>query len=149
MALFKISKGTAANLVANRPYAAEGNAYFTTDDGKFYIDISGDGTTTTAVVGSNRIPLNAAAADRLLHSLTIQLNGGVIDTGDDRNRFLYDGSTTLIVNITPAKIGAVDKSGDTMTGPLTLSGDPSSALHAVTKQYLESHASSITIRRWS
>lgn len=71
MALFKISKGTAANLVANRPYAAEGNAYFTTDDGKFYIDISGDGSSTLATVGTNRIPLNAYQADKLSNPLYI------------------------------------------------------------------------------
>lgn len=63
MALFKINKGLAENLAKNMPYAKEGFAYFTKDDGKFYIDIAGDGTTTEAVVNINRIPLNAAKAD--------------------------------------------------------------------------------------
>jgi hypothetical protein len=36
-----------------------------------------------------------------------------------------------------AAIGAVDKNGDTMTGPLTLHGDPTSALQAATKQYVD------------
>jgi hypothetical protein len=63
MALFKINKGLASNLAKNMPYAKEGFAYFTKDDGKFYIDIEGDGTTTKAVVNVNRIPLNAAKAD--------------------------------------------------------------------------------------
>lgn len=63
MALFKINKGLAENLAKNMPYAKEGFAYFTKDDGKFYIDIDGDGTTTEAVVNVNRIPLNAAKAD--------------------------------------------------------------------------------------
>lgn len=63
MALFKINKGLAENLAKNMPYAKEGFAYFTKDDGKFYIDIAGDGTTTEAVVNVNRIPLNAAKAD--------------------------------------------------------------------------------------
>lgn len=66
MALFKISKGLAANLAKNVPNAKEGFAYFTSDDGKFYIDTAGDGTTATpAVVGTNRIPLNAYASDVL------------------------------------------------------------------------------------
>lgn len=66
MALFKISKGLAANLAKNMPNAKEGFAYFTSDDGKFYIDTAGDGTTATpAVVGINRIPLNAYASDVL------------------------------------------------------------------------------------
>lgn len=63
MALFKINKGLATNLAKNMPYAKEGFAYFTKDDGKFYIDIDGDGTTTKAEINVNRIPLNAAKAD--------------------------------------------------------------------------------------
>ena len=63
MALFKINKGLAENLAKNMPYAKEGFAYFTKDDGKFYIDIDGDGTTTKAEINVNRIPLNAARAD--------------------------------------------------------------------------------------
>ena len=66
MALFKVSKGLAKNLMTKVPNAKEGFAYFTSDDGKFYIDISGDGTSATkAVIGTNRIPLNAYASDVL------------------------------------------------------------------------------------
>lgn len=65
MALFKISKGLAKNLMANVPYAKEGFAYFTTDDGKLYIDIAGDGTSIQAKKGTNRICLNSDYADRL------------------------------------------------------------------------------------
>lgn len=66
MALFKVNKGLAKNLMTNVPNAKEGFAYFTTDDGKFYIDIAGDGTSTTkAVIGTNRIPLNAYTSDVL------------------------------------------------------------------------------------
>lgn len=65
MALFKINKGLATNLAKNMPYAKEGFAYFTKDDGKFYIDIDGDGTTTKAEINVNRIPLNAYISDVL------------------------------------------------------------------------------------
>lgn len=51
MALFKIHKGNSANL-ANQS-KVEGYCWFTTDDGKFYIDTS----------SSTRVPLNAAKAD--------------------------------------------------------------------------------------
>lgn len=61
MALFKIEKGLAANLTKNRPNAKEGYAYFTTDDGKLYIDISGDGT--IAANNTTRIAVNAKKAD--------------------------------------------------------------------------------------
>ena len=54
MALFKISKGLAANLPTTYN---EGYCYFTTDDGKFYID------TTNAASG--RVVLNANMADYL------------------------------------------------------------------------------------
>ena len=79
MALFKIEKGTAAKLTANRKNANEGFCYFTTDDGKFYIDIAGDGSNNTpAVIGTNRICLNAANADTangLKNSLLFKVNG--------------------------------------------------------------------------
>lgn len=39
--------------------------------------------------------------------------------------------------VTAAQAGAVAKAGDTMTGRLTLSADPTSALHPVTLQYLQ------------
>ena len=64
MALFKISKGLSKNLMTNVPYAKEGFAYFTSDDGKFYIDINGDGTNASpAIIGDNRIPLSALSTD--------------------------------------------------------------------------------------
>lgn len=59
MALFKIEKGLASGLATARPNTNEGWCYFTTDDGKFYIDIAtGTGT-------SKRVVLNAGAADKL------------------------------------------------------------------------------------
>ena len=59
MALFKIEKGLASNLISKRPNTVEGYCYFTTDDGKFYIDVE------TGNNLSNRICLNAYAADKL------------------------------------------------------------------------------------
>ena len=60
MALFKINKGDSTRLESQK--AHEGYAYFTPDDGKFYIDVAGDGT-QAAVINQNRIPLNAVKAD--------------------------------------------------------------------------------------
>ena len=40
-------------------------------------------------------------------------------------------------HIHPSDTSRVAKAGDTMTGALTLSGDPTSALHAATKQYVD------------
>lgn len=146
MALFKISKGTAAQLTtgAKSRYAREGSAWFTTDDGRFYIDIAGDGETTAAQIGVNRIPLTAAASGSLENMLTLVLGDLVNGT-----IYTYDGSTPTSITISPSAIGAVDKTGDTMTGFLTLHADPTNAMHAATKQYVESYASVVTIRRWS
>lgn len=78
MALFKVSKGLAKNLMTKVPNAKEGFAYFTSDDGKFYIDISGDGTSTTkAVIGTNRIPLNAYASD-VLKASSMPTNDNIV-----------------------------------------------------------------------
>lgn len=63
MALFKILKGQSTNLANVK--ATDGWAYFTPDDGKFYIDVAGDGS-QAAVIGTSRIPLNAKQADAAL-----------------------------------------------------------------------------------
>ena len=55
MALFKILKGDSSRLATQK--AKEGFCYFTPDTGRFYIDISGDGT-TDAEIGTSRIPLS-------------------------------------------------------------------------------------------
>ena len=62
MALFKISKGNSADLgVKNGTNKAkEGYAYFTPDDGKFYIDIA---DANTVNLGVNRIALSSFKAD--------------------------------------------------------------------------------------
>lgn len=84
MALFKIFKGLDKDLAAGRPYAKEGNVYFTIDKGQFYIDIAGDGTTTLAVLPkdatettpANRIPVNAETAKNLLEAGSLSWTDG-------------------------------------------------------------------------
>lgn len=83
MALFKISKGLAANLPTTYN---EGYCYFTTDDGKFYIDVNS--TTRTA--------LNAVAADKLVSARTITLNGDVSGSVN------FDGSKNVTMTTTVA-----------------------------------------------
>lgn len=52
---------------------------------------------------------------------------------------VLDAAAKLLVAIIPAlaDLGALARAGDTMTGLLTLSGDPTTALHAATKQYVD------------
>jgi len=59
----------------------------------------------------------------------------VFGTVDDPNQILAQNVITDIA-------GKVNKTGDTMTGPLTLSGAPSQNLHAATKAYVDSKVGS-------
>ncbi len=77
-----------------------------------------------------------------IHELASRLNGSNLiqwyqsPTGDLQ---VADGGTGASDAATArANLGALAKSGDTMTGLLTLSGDPTAALHAATKQYVDS-----------
>ena len=83
MALFKISKGLNANLptVYN-----EGWCYFTTDDGKFYIDTSGSGGTT-----GTRVVLNAEYAEHLTKGNDFFRVGNSIPNDSDLNTYTTVG----------------------------------------------------------
>ena len=65
MALFKILQGSSEGL--KKLKATEGYAYFTPDDGKFYIDVDTTATAAEVVVGEssangvNRICINGGA----------------------------------------------------------------------------------------
>ena len=111
MALFKINKGLAENLAKNMPYAKEGFAYFTSDDGKFYIDIDGDGTSTTkAIIGENRIPLNAYSSD--------VLKAGEMSTTDDVvYPILAFKITDSTKNLVEAKYGNIGFKNGTLVIP--------------------------------
>ena len=115
MALFKINRGVNANLPTARH---DGYAYFTTDDGKFYIDFADpggvlqeDGTTV------ERKALNAERADYVGYSLKIYYDGTESTEGS------YNGLIQRTYDITPEKINAVRRNGDTIPGPLTLMGE--------------------------
>lgn len=111
MALFKISKGLSTNLMTNVPNAKEGFAYFTTDDGKFYIDIEGDGSNNTpAVIGNNRIPLNAYTSD-ILKATSMGTNDNVVYP---LLTFKVKDSTK---NLIEAKYGAIGIKNGTLVIP--------------------------------
>lgn len=113
MALFKINKGLAENLAKNMPYAKEGFAYFTKDDGKFYIDIDGDGTTTEAVVNVNRIPLNAAKAD-----VATMIQATTMETDDNKvYPILAFNITDSTKNLVEAKYSQIGIKNGTLVIP--------------------------------
>lgn len=107
----------------------------------------GDGTWATPA-GSGDVSFNAgtAPADNALvrfdgvTGTVIQESGIIID--DTEN---ITGLGTLNTHTIPGGTSSfmVLSGGQTMTGLLTLSADPSSALHAATKQYVDSVAAGI------
>jgi hypothetical protein len=48
---------------------------------------------------------------------------------------------------TAAQVGAVNKNGDTMTGPLILNADPVQALGAATRQYVDAIAQGLSVKQ--
>jgi hypothetical protein len=63
--------------------------------------------------------------------------------GGDMRRS-YNLADVWDINAARANIGAIAKTGDTMTGPLYLSGSPTSPNQASTKQYVDDLAASIS-----
>ena len=63
MALFKILKGSPEGLKNLK--ATDGYAYFTPDDGKFYIDIASTDTPQEVIIGNNKETVNGATVNRI------------------------------------------------------------------------------------
>ncbi len=60
-----------------------------------------------------------------------------VSTLQNRATSLESRATNLETRATSLENGKVSKSGDTMSGKLTLDGDPTANLHAATKQYVD------------
>lgn len=103
---------------------------------------------TTITAASNNETLTVAAGT----GVTLTTNNTtktltITNSSPDQTVSLTAGTATTITGTYPNfTIGAsytpVNKAGDTMLGYLTLSGDPSSPLHAATKQYVDSASAS-------
>lgn len=103
MALFKISKGQSENL--SKQQLTEGYAWFTPDDGKFYIDAKP--SSSSAV---QRIPLNAHLADNLRTPVKISLTTGALGNTN------FDGSKDVQISVTSLKEAYLDWGGQNLTG---------------------------------
>lgn len=57
--------------------------------------------------------------------------------GNGTTHKIYGSVFGKAADVSALQTGKVSKSGDTMTGKLTLDGDPTSPLHAATKQYVD------------
>lgn len=93
MALFKILKGSSEGL--KKLKATEGYAYFTPDNGKFYIDISSTNTPQEVIVGNNNEetvdgePVNRICINQRVFSDYDILNCGSSSTVIDPNTENY------------------------------------------------------------
>lgn len=149
MALFKIEKGLAANLAVNRPTSVEGYCYFTSDDGKFYIDIANGTAKTPAenqgeLKGVTRMPINAYLSDKAKTAdwaarTLADINGNEIDSHygnsleitDKYNLklFAHDANHTLLSTATlPKDVDTASKFTSNQTIKLTgaVTGEKSS-----------------------
>ena len=86
------------------------------------------GTITANVTGN--VTGNSSTATALQTARTI-------------NGVSFDGTGNITITATDPN--ALPKAGGTMTGKITLDGDPTSALHAVTKQYVDTLGAPVTI----
>lgn len=120
---------TAATDATNKANAAESNANTYTDN--LIGDVTVDGSSGNTV--TDRI---ATAVSNLVDSAP-----GTLDTLNELAAALGDDAnfSTTVTNSIAEKVA---KSGDTMTGFLTLHADPTNALHAVTKQYVDAAVTS-------
>lgn len=97
-----------------------------------FVDEAGD--TMTGFLTLSADPIDA------LHAVTKQYADQFLTVAEGDALFLTPAEGDALF-LTPAEGDAayVKKSGDTMTGFLTLHADPTSALHAATKQYVDTH----------
>ena len=86
------------------------------------------GTITANVTGN--VTGNSSTATALQTARTI-------------NGVSFDGTGNITITATDPN--ALPKAGGTMTGKLTLDGNPTSALHAATKQYVDTLGNPVTI----
>jgi hypothetical protein len=104
---------------------------------KQYVDTKVAGVTGFVAKAGDTMtgPLTLSGdATAALHAVTKQQ----VDALDTANRTAWAAADAAITTAYQTADGnRVNKAGDTMTGLLTLSGDPTAALHAATKQYVD------------
>lgn len=102
--------------------------------------------TSGGLLNSSDLPTHQhSAADIASGTLTIA-QGGTGNTSFTTNQLLiYDGSKLVSSGTTPSSY--LQLSGGTMTGALTLNADPTNALHAATKQYVDNVLQGLDVKQ--
>ena len=158
-------KDTSANWTANNPVLLNGEiAIVVTNSGEARFKI-GDGTSSYTA-----LPFQDEAVRALITAADDKIDAHIADTdnphevtkaqiglGNVENVKQYSASNpppypvtsvngdTGAVNLTASDVGALPTAGGTMTGALTLSGNPSADLQAATKQYVDTAIAGIDI----
>jgi phage-related tail fiber protein len=129
-----ISSGT----LASRPIAGSANRYYvSTDTYALYRD-NGSAWDIIMPALTGDITLAAGSTTTSLANIGTPVSNSFVKiTTDAKGRVsaisaVSSSDITTALGYTP-----VNKAGDTMSGLLTLSGDPTAALHAATKQYVD------------
>jgi cold shock CspA family protein len=126
-------RGMSYQWASDNPVLGAGEIGFEIDNSRFKI---GDGVSTWSQLDyfSNEADVTTAISNAITNlvdgapDLLNTLNEIAAAIGDDPDFF---------TNIATDLDGKVDVTGDTMTGDLTLANDPTSNLHAATKQYVD------------
>jgi hypothetical protein len=120
-------------------------------NGNLPATISVDATTTNT---ASKVVARDGSGNFAAGTITANLTGNVsgnagsatqLQTARNINGVLFDGTSDITLPAASIDMSSrVAKSGDTMTGFLTLHANPSSGLHAATKQYVDSRVSQLT-----
>lgn len=130
----QIRRDTEANWTSNNPVLASGELALSTDVAKIKI---GDSSTAWASLGYATV--SEPAVQALIDTAIANIVDGAPDLLNTLNELAaaVGDDANFITTIQSSVDAKVAKAGDTMTGDLTLAQDPTSNLHAATKQYVD------------
>jgi len=107
-----------------------------------YVEIAGDTMTGPLVLPADPAQPLEAATKQYVDSRVVP--GGIPEAPIDGTTYGRNNASWQRVATSTDLDGKVDVAGDVMTGFLTLAGDPTQAMHAATRQYVDSRITPIT-----